>query len=218
MNLLKNKDKDLLDLYPYDISFRRRFPKRTRFPNIKNMKKAYLIHGWGGSSSSEPWLQWIKKELEKKKFEVISFDMPNTEKPKIEEWVKYLEDRIKDVDEKTYFIGHSIGCQTILRFLEKIHRHKRIGGCVFVAGWFNVINLEPEELAIAHPWMNTGIEFERVLDHCNKFLAIFSDNDPYVHLDEAEKFKTNLGAKIIIKKGQEHFNSTEKIPEILEFL
>ena len=93
-----------------------------------------------------------------------------------------------------------------------------IGILVFVAGLFNIINLSSEELEIAHPWMNTGIEFHRVLDHCNKFLAIFSNDDPYVHADEAEKFKKNLGAKIIIKKGQGHFNETEKIPEILNFL
>ena len=182
------------------------------------MKKAYLIHGWGGRSECEGLFSWLEVELRKKGFEVISFNMPNTDNPKIEEWVRHLEMNILDVDENTYFIGHGLGCQTILRFLEKLHRHKRIAGCVFVAGWFNVINLDPEELEIAHPWMNTGIEFERVLDHCNKFLAIFLDNDIHVHLNEADKFKKNLGAKIIVKKGQGHFNETEKIPEILRFV
>ena len=181
-------------------------------------KKIYLVHGWGGSSSGVDWFNWLKDELSKKGHEVIAFDMPNAEYPKIEEWVKYLEENIKDVDENTYFVGHSVGCQTIIRFLEKLHRHKRIGGCVFVSGWFKVINLEPEELEIAHPWMNTKIEFERVLDHCNKFLAIFSDNDPYVHVDEAKEFKKILGARTIIKKKEGHFNETKKIPEVYEFL
>lgn len=181
------------------------------------MKKAYLVHGWGGSSEGG-WFEWLKEELSKKGFSVIAFDMPNTDHPKIEEWVEYLEENIKDVDEKTYFIGHSVGCQTIIRFLEKLHKSKKIAGCVFVAGWFGLINLEPEELEIAHPWTNTKIEFSRILDHCNNFLAIFSNNDPYVHLDEAEKFRKNLGAKIIIKHNQGHFNETEKISEILEFV
>ena len=52
--------------------------------------------------------------------------MPNSENPKIEKWVKYLEENIKSVDEQTYFIGHSIGCQTIMRFLEKLHKHKKL--------------------------------------------------------------------------------------------
>ena len=182
-------------------------------------KKVYLIHGWGGSSEGG-WFDWLKEELSKYNVKVYAFDMPNTDNPKIEKWVKYLEENIKDVDEQTYFIGHSIGCQTIMRYLEKLHKHKKIAGCVFVAGWFDLILSahDSEELKIAHPWINTKIDFGRVLDHCNKFLAIFSNNDPCVHVDEAVKFKKNLGAKIIMKKNEEHFNKTKKIPEILEFL
>lgn len=183
------------------------------------MKKVYLIHGWGGNSDG-PWFNWLKKELNKKEFEVKSFDMPNTEHPKIEEWVEFLQEKIpkNEIDEETYFVGHSIGCQTIIRFLEKLHRHKRIAGCVFVSGWFKLINLEPEELEIAHPWEENPIDFDRVLDHCNNFLSIFSDNNPHVHLEESEKFKEKLSAEVIIKKGEEHFEDTKKIPEILNFL
>ena len=189
------------------------------YPSQIEMKKVYLIHGWSGSSEGG-WFDWLKEELGEKGFEVTAFDMPNTDKPKIEEWVGYLRENINsdEIDEHTYFIGHSIGCQTIIRFLEKLHKHKKIAGCVFVAGWFNLINLEQEELEIAHPWINSEIDFERILDHCNNFLAIFSDNDPYVSLNESEKFKKNLGAKIIIKKKCGHFEEKNKILEILKFL
>lgn len=144
--------------------------------------------------------------------------MPNTDEPKIEEWVDYLEKNIKDTDERTYFIGHSIGCQTIIRYLEKLHKHKKIAGCVFVAGWFDLINLESWELKIAHPWINSKIHFDRILDHCNNFLALFSTDDPFVHLDESEKFKKELGAKIIIKHNKGHFDGEKEIPEILDFI
>ncbi|MGA2130462.1 MAG: alpha/beta fold hydrolase [Candidatus Pacearchaeota archaeon] len=182
------------------------------------MKKVYLIHGWGGNSSSEPWFSWLKEEFDKIDIKLIIFDMPNTDKPKIEEWVNYMKENIKDVDEQTYFIGHSIGCQTILRYLEKLPKHVKIGKCAFIAPWFDLINQGEEEMKIAHPWTSTEIDFSRVLSHCNEFLAIFSDNDPFVHLDEVKKFRKNLGAKVIIKKDEEHFNKTEKIPEILQFI
>lgn len=183
------------------------------------MKKVYLIHGWKGDPEGG-WFDWLKRELSKKGFDVVAFDMPNAKEPKIEDWMKYLEKNIpsNEIDEKTYFVGHSVGCQTIMRFLEKLHKHKKIEGCAFVAPWLELINLEEEEMRIAHPWINLKIDFQRVLDHCNNFLAIFSDNDPYVHLDESEKFEKELGAKIIIKKNQEHFNSIGEIPEILNFI
>ena len=82
------------------------------------MKKVYLVHGWGGSDSSEGWFGWLKKKSKENEIKVISFNMPNTNKPKIEEWVGFLEKNIKEIDKETYFIGHSVGCQAVLRFLE----------------------------------------------------------------------------------------------------
>ena len=180
------------------------------------MKKIYLVHGWGGSSEDN-WFPWLKNEIEGHNVEVIVFNMPNSEHPKIEEWVEHLKENtsLEDIDEHTFFIGHSIGCQTIMRFLEKLHKNKKVGGCVFVAPWLDLINLEPEEIKIAHPWTNTSIDFGRILDHCNNFLCFFSDDDSYVHLDESIKFKEELAAKIIIEKNKGHFE--EKVQErILE--
>ena len=212
---------------PVSASRRTKFLLRITSPlrgfgKIRKMKKIYIIHGWGGSSEKD-WIPWLETELKKKRFKVKSFDMPDSENPKIEKWIKHLELKInpEELDENSYFVGHSVGCQTIMRYLEKLHKHKKIGGCVFVAPWFNLINLEQEELEIAHPWTNTKIDFSRILDHCNNFLAIFSDNDPFVHSNEIEKFKNNLGAKTIIKKKKGHFTSEDgvkKIPEILDFL
>lgn len=189
---------------------------RLIFKMEKENKKVYMIHGWGGSSEDN-WFPWMKEELEKKGLNVVVFDMPNTNHPKIEEWVDYLRENISSgkIDEDAYFIGHSIGCQTIMRFLEKLHKHKKVGGCIFVAPFFDLINLEPEEMVIAHLWTNSEIAHERILDHCNNFLCIFSDDDPEVHLKEADKFRERLGAKIIIEKKRGHF--LDKIqPRVLD--
>jgi predicted alpha/beta hydrolase family esterase len=181
------------------------------------MTKVYIIHGWGGDSNM-PWIRWLETELKKRnKMEVYALDMPNTMNPKIEEWVNYLKEKVKEINEKTYFVGHSIGCQTIMRFLEKLPKNEHIQGCVFVAPWFDLINLENGEVEIAHPWIHNKINFERVEQHTGNFLAIFSNNDPYVSEKEVNKFK-EIGVKIIIKKDEGHFDNTERIPEVLEFI
>jgi uncharacterized protein len=184
------------------------------------MKKIYIIHGWGGCDSDEGWFGWLKEEGKKLGFDVICFNMPNTEKPTIEEWVGFLEDNISDTDEETYFVGHSIGCQTIIRFLEKMPKDKKIGGAVFVAGWFNLKDKIYEEEGdetkiIAKPWVETPIDFNKVKLHTDNFLAIFSDNDPFVSLSEENLFKENLEAKTVVKEKEGHFNESEKIEEIL---
>ncbi len=98
------------------------------------MKRVFIIHGWDGYPE-EGWFPWLKKELEKNGFEVFVPAMPNPSEPKIEEWIPFLENIIDEPDEDTYLVGHSIGCQTIFRYLEQLE-NKKIGGAVCVAGWF----------------------------------------------------------------------------------
>ena len=187
------------------------------------LKKIYLVHGWGGSDSSEGWFGWLKENAGKRGFKVISFNMPNTETPVIEEWVGFLKENAKELDEETYFIGHSIGCQAILRYLETLNPEIKIKGCIFVAPWMeldkNTIEEEGEEsVIIAKPWMENPIDFEKVKEHCSRFLCILSDDDPYVPLSNKEFFEDKLNSKSVIKDNEGHFNETKEIPEILDFL
>ena len=181
------------------------------------MKKLYLIHGWGGTPSSEGWFGWLIKECEKRNIEIEIPAMPNTDEPKIEEWVGKLKE-VVETNNETYFVGHSIGAQAILRFLETLPEEKKIAGAAFVAGWFNLKEEgyeSPEEKAIAKPWLETPINYNKIKSHTNNFLAIFSDNDPYVPITDAELFKQKLNTKTITKHNEEHFNETQEIPELL---
>src|SRR3990172_10079404 len=118
------------------------------------MKKVYIIHGWGGNPD-EGQLKWLREQLTQKGFEVIAPEMPDTENPEIKKWVGYLSKIAKDADENSYFIGHSIGCQTIVRSLEKAG--KKVGGVVCIAGWLTRLtgDLGEEGVAIAKPWIET---------------------------------------------------------------
>jgi len=183
-------------------------------------KKIFIIHRWDGAPSKD-WLPWIKEELEKKGFEVIVPEMPNTEEPKIEEWVPFLAKFASKVDENTFFIGHSIGCQTIMRYLETVYP-KKIGRIIFVAPWFNLINLEDEESkAIAKLWLQTPINLEKVKNATDNITVFMSDNDPFVPLSDKEIFQGKLGAKVMVENNKGHYTQDDgimKIPNLLELI
>jgi hypothetical protein len=166
------------------------------------------------------WLKWLNKELSSKGFKVFAPNMPDKENPKIDAWVNFLKKIVGKADKDTYFIGHSIGCQAILRYLES--QDNKVGGIIFVGGWFKVKGLESkEEEEIASPWVNTPINLEKVRKKINKIVSIVSDDDPFVSLENSKIFKERLGAKIIIEKGKRHYieNVTKQIPAVLkEFL
>ena len=179
-------------------------------------KRVFIIHGWDGSPN-EGWFPWLKKELENKGFSVRVPAMPKPEKPKIENWVNYLSKKVGRPDKNTYFVGHSIGCQTILRYLETLPSDKKAGGAVFVAGWFTLKNLETkEEKEISKPWLEVPINFKKIKKHTNKFVAIFSDNDPFVPISNKNLFKKRLNAKIIIEHKKGHFDGSDNIPGALK--
>ncbi|MBR9682795.1 MAG: serine hydrolase family protein [Candidatus Aenigmarchaeota archaeon] len=184
------------------------------------MKKVYIIHGWGGAPQ-EGWYPWIKKELESKGYAVDIPTMPNTDEPTIEEWTSYMKEQVSTLDKETYFVGHSIGCQAILRYLEKIEEPK-IGGMVLVAPWMNLTPVVYEEEGaeeISKPWRETPINWEKVKSSTENITAIFSDNDPFIPLSDSEIFKEKLGAEIVIEHGKEHMQEEHgimKLPVVLE--
>ena len=180
-------------------------------PNTQ--KRVFIIHGWGGNPE-EGWLPWIKNELEKKGFFVEIPTMPNTDEPTIKEWVPHLQNSVGKSDKNTYFIGHSIGCQTIMRYFETLTDGEHTGGAIFVAGWFHLINQTDEEKEIAKPWLETPIYFEKIKKHAESFKAIFSDNDPFVPIEDAALFEKNLSAKIIVEHDKGHFSGSDEIKEL----
>ncbi|MEK6878344.1 MAG: alpha/beta hydrolase [Nanoarchaeota archaeon] len=186
------------------------------------MKRAFIIHGWGGNPN-ERWLVWLKRELEKRGFKVEVPAMPDTEHPRIEPWIGKIKEIVKNVDEDCYFVGHSIGCQAIMRYLEQLEKGKKVGGVVFVAPWMELdeatIEEEGEEsVEIVKPWVETSINFEKVKSHFYKSISIFSVDDPYVPLKQKEIFYKKLNSKIIILENKGHFTEEDGIFELSEAL
>jgi len=183
------------------------------------MKRAFIIHRWDGTPQSD-WYPWLKAELEKQGFTVTVPAMPHTEAPSLKEWVPFLADVVGEIDEQTYFIGHSVGCQTVMRYLESLPSSAKTGNVAFVAGWFHLVNLaDKESEAIARPWIETPIDFEKVKYRPNNFYALFSDNDEWVPLTEEQLFKQRLNAQTQILHGKGHFtgdDGVQQIPELRE--
>jgi len=177
-------------------------------------KRVIIVHGWGGYPE-EGWFPWLKKELEQQGFEVNVPQMPDTHAPDIDKWVGHLEEVIGEPNAQTFFVGHSIGCQTILRYLEALQVDTQIGGVILVAGFFTLTNMESdEEHAIARPWLTRPMDFQKIASRTQRMVAIFSDNDEFVPLENVKLFEERLQPKILILKEQGHFSGSEGITKL----
>lgn len=182
------------------------------------MKRVFIIHGWDGRPyhGSFPWL---KTALEKEEFVVCAPAMPDPLYPEIGTWVSFLAEQVGIPDEHTFFFGHSIGCQTILRFLETLPDGAPVGGAVLLAPWVHLTNEayeDEEDVVIARPWIETELIWDKIKSHSKKFTAIFSDNDPLVPLTDSKIFEEKLGAQIILEHNENHFSDTKELPSALK--
>jgi len=177
-------------------------------------KRVFIIHGWDGYPQ-EGWFPWLKAELEAKGFEVFVPQFPEAGTPRIKNWVPKLTEAVGMADENTYFIGHSMGCQTIARYLETLSEGIKVGGAIFVAGFFKTLTLSnTEEKEIAKEWLETPIDFQKIKSHMSKSVAIFSDNDPWVPLENQDEFKDRLDSEIIIEHNMGHFSGSDEVKEL----
>lgn len=175
--------------------------------------KIIILHGWQGYPE-ENWYPWLKSELEKKGHEVIVPYFPEPDYPDLGTWVRNLKGIVGSVDETYVFVGHSLGCVTILRFLESLKDDQKIGGAVLVAAPSGDLGIKEILSFVEKPF-----DWGRIRSRCRYFSVINSDDDPYIPTSHAYVLKDKLRAKLIIKKRCKHLSAAAgflKLPIVLK--
>ena len=176
------------------------------------MKRVFLIHGWEGYPE-EGWRPWLRKKLEDKGFEVIVPAMPDTKKPTIEVWLPFLRNLVEKPTKDDFFVGHSLGCITILRFIEHLKEDEKVGGAVLIAGFGADLNYNGYNHELA-TFFNATINWAEIKKHCSKFVSIQSSNDPFVSIENNELFKLMLDARTVVVPDMKHFSGGYGIIEL----
>ncbi len=182
-------------------------------------KRVFLIHGWEGTADGG-WRLWLKNELETRGYEVTVPQMPDKDNPTYEAWVSYLKEIVGRPDENTFFVCHSLGCITLLRYLEILPSDQKIGGAVLVAGFGHDLSYEGYAGEL-QSFFATLINWEKIKSHARQFIAIQSTNDQWVPLEHNQLFVKKLAAGSIIVEGMKHFGDTDgflEVPIIIESL
>lgn len=165
------------------------------------MKRAVIVHCWGGGPDYA-WYPWVAKELEEKGLSVTVPEMPHTEEPQLTEWLAHLKEVIGEPDEDLVLIGHSLGCVTIMRYLESLKKEQKVGKVILVAAFTDQIGFKELENFFKKP-----LDFEKIkAGSADGFVVIQSDNDPFVSEQYGNRLEAELGADLLIKEGAEHMS------------
>lgn len=183
------------------------------------MRRVYLIHARGAHPNSY-WYPWVRTNLEKLDFDVQTPHLPGIRRPKQAEWLPRLGKLISRVDLDTYFIGHGVGCQAALRFLNTMPKNVRCGGVVLVAGWVCTPSYDigsRDQIAVYKDWLVPSLDLSTVARRSHRFTAIFSNNDTHVPRDNWTACRKKLKATVVIKSDAGHFASPSqlRLPEVV---
>lgn len=176
------------------------------------MRRAFLIHGWEGYPE-EGWRPWLRDKLIQEGFQVIVPAMPDTAEPALGKWLPFLQNLAKEPDLETFFVGHSLGCITILRYLETLKEGEKVGGAVLVAGFGHDLEYPGYKKELSS-FFKEDINWEKIKNHCKKFVSIASDNDPFVPLSHNKLFVEKLGAESIVENNKSHFSGDDGINDL----
>lgn len=162
----------------------------------------------------------MKKELEKREFKVFVPSMPDTNNPQMESWMSFLTKLVGEPDKNCYFVGHSLGCITILRYLESLKGDQMVGGVIMVAGFSYDLEY-PGYKGELSGFFKTKVNWRKVKKRCKKFIAIHSKDDQWVPFKHSLLFKEKLGAELILEQNMRHFSGDDgvtKLPIVLDSL
>lgn len=168
-------------------------------------KRVFIIHGFEGNNK-DCWIPWLKENLSALGFKVFALEMPSPNKPKMSDWIKKISESVGKPNKETFFVGHSLGCISVLRYIESIKLKDRVGGFVLVAGFIESLNI-PEIDEFTKQKLNT----KKVIELSSNRTVIASDNDEDISLKSAVKMSKSLKSKLIIEKGKGHFDDYAKV-------
>jgi predicted alpha/beta hydrolase family esterase len=166
------------------------------------MKNAFLLHGTGGNGKDYFWFSDTKKYLEEKGYSVWWPELPHSEKPNILETEDFILDNMPSIDEQTIIIGHSSACPVILDLLRWLKIE--VKQVILVAGFYQSLNDD----GYSDLMLPKDFDLKESAKHANEIILINSDNDPWGCDDkQARPVADELGAKLIVAKGQGHMGS-----------
>jgi len=182
---------------------------------MKNSKiQAYIIHGYNASPSNH-WFPWLKDKLIQDGVATEILSMPTPSEPKVNEWVNFLVSNISNCDENTFFVAHSLGTITLLKYLEKISKIQKIGGIVLVSGFAKSLPVFKEPVfKELDEFTKDGVDFEHIKQVAQNRAVIASGNDQLVPAELSKNLAEQISSEYYLISEGGHFLESDGFTQL----
>ena len=191
----------------------------------KKKPKILYIYGIDGNAK-ENWVPWFKGEMEKKGFEVLTPELPNSTHPSVDEWLEALKKLPIDKNDRLFIVGHSMGCNAACQFVleckadvEKLILVGPTGSNMDETHWNNLRKAvcDEESVACVKSFNDANKNLDKVKKLVKDSAIYLSKDDPFIPLSIVDNYKElNSQVKVFDHKG--HFNARAGVLELPEIL
>ena len=179
------------------------------------MNNYIIVHGACGNPAGN-WFPWLQDRLTEQGKEVLVPQFPTPEGQSYANWSRILEGYLEAgrINENTVFIAHSLGPIFICRFL--MEHQIKVKGLISVAGFNTLLGKDLD--AINKSFFITNEQLKQVIKYTDFTYCFYSDNDPYIPIEQLEDFATVIKAEknLIPKAG--HLNAESGYIKFLPIL
>ena len=175
--------------------------------------KIILVHGYL-ATPQDNWFPHFKKFIEQLlDVSVVIPAMPNSSSPDFHSWLIHLRETINIIDDRTIFVGHSLGCVTILSFLEKYFPEQKIKGLYLVSGF-----VENTPLPQLSGFVKEKLNFHRLTRNAAIRVVISAVDDTIVPHKYSLELSERMDAEFILLSQGKHFIAQDGFTEFPELI
>ncbi|WP_066388036.1 RBBP9/YdeN family alpha/beta hydrolase [Helicobacter himalayensis] len=200
------------------------------------MARIFITHGYDAHPQKH-WFVWLKSQLEgantqskllqeslKESVSVEILKLPNPSAPNLDLWLACLQEVIGVANERTFLVGHSLGCITTLRYINEFllnTQSQNIGGVVLVSGFYENLETLPELNTFINPPNRASLQWESLQKAIKSRVVLCAKDDVVVPSVLSANLAKKLNAELIILEKGGHFMESDgfkELPIILEIL
>lgn len=178
------------------------------------MKENYIIiHGSFGSPFIN-WFSWLQANLSNAIVPQFPIGVGMQTYDNWSKLLKYYFD-LGLINSNTTLIGHSIAPIFIIKFL--LENKIKVNKLVFVSGFNNVMVDGGDYDQVNSSFYIKG-DIKTIKDYANEIICFYSNNDPYVPLNDLKMFADEVATRVLLIPNGGHLNSESGYNSFKELL
>ncbi|MBE2896659.1 serine hydrolase family protein [Pasteurellaceae bacterium HPA106] len=175
--------------------------------------KLYIVHGYTASRDAH-WFPWLAAQCEQHNILARALAMPNSHAPHFGEWLQTLREEIQ-LDRETILVGHSLGCISLLQYLNSEKNVMPIAGAILVSGFHECVT----GLSELDEFCTSALDFDFLKQKISHKVVLSARDDEIVPWQYSHRLAEKLAADFHLLNRGGHFLDREGVltlPIVLE--